>query len=85
MVPTVKNLPAMQENWFQSLGQEDPLEEGMATHSRTEVYNLISHLNSFPSRLPLPVKLGCSLPGVLPKVLILVSGLKDSLIKETTS
>ena len=29
----VKNPPAMQEIWFQSLGQEDPLEEGMATHS----------------------------------------------------
>ena len=29
----VKNLPAMQEMWVQSLGQEDPLEEGMATHS----------------------------------------------------
>ena len=29
----VKNLPAMQETWVQSLGQEDPLEEGMATHS----------------------------------------------------
>ena len=29
----VKNLPAMQENWAQSLGQEDPLEKGMATHS----------------------------------------------------
>ena len=28
----VKNLPAMQETRFQSLGQEDPLEEGMATH-----------------------------------------------------
>ena len=28
----VKNLPAMQETWFQSLGQEDTLEEGMATH-----------------------------------------------------
>ena len=30
---TVKNLPAMQETWVQSLGWEDPLEEGMATHS----------------------------------------------------
>ena len=30
---TVKNLPAMQEAWVRSLGQEDPLEEGMATHS----------------------------------------------------
>ena len=29
----VKNLPAMQETWVQSLGQEDPLEEGMATYS----------------------------------------------------
>ena len=30
---TVKTLPAMQETQVQSLGQEDPLEEGMATHS----------------------------------------------------
>ena len=29
----VKNLPAMQETQVQSLGQEDPLEKGMATHS----------------------------------------------------
>ena len=29
----VKNLPAMQETQAQSLGQEDPLEKGMATHS----------------------------------------------------
>ena len=29
----VKNQPAMQETWVQSLGGEDPLEEGMATHS----------------------------------------------------
>ena len=29
----VKNLPAMLETWVQFLGQEDPLEEGMATHS----------------------------------------------------
>ena len=29
----VKNLPAMQETWVQSLGQEDPLEKRMATHS----------------------------------------------------
>ena len=29
----VKNPPAMQETQVQSLGQEDPLEEGMATHS----------------------------------------------------
>ena len=29
----VKNLPAMWEIWVGSLGQEDPLEKGMATHS----------------------------------------------------
>ena len=29
----VKNLPAMKETWVQSLGQEDPLEKGMAIHS----------------------------------------------------
>ena len=29
----VKNLPAMQETWVRSLGREDPLEKGMATHS----------------------------------------------------
>ena len=30
---TVKNLPAMQETWVQSLGWEDPLDKGMTTHS----------------------------------------------------
>ena len=29
----VKNLPTMRETWVQSLGQEDPLDEEMATHS----------------------------------------------------
>ena len=29
----VKNLPAMQQTWVRSLGQEDPPEKGMATHS----------------------------------------------------
>ena len=29
----VKNLSAMQERWVQSLGEEDQLEKGMATHS----------------------------------------------------
>ena len=30
---TVKNLPAVQEAWVQSLGQENPLEKEIATHS----------------------------------------------------
>ena len=29
----VRNLPAMQETWVQSLSQEDPLEKEMVTHS----------------------------------------------------
>ena len=33
MAQLVKNLPAMWETWVQSLSWEDPLEEGMATHS----------------------------------------------------
>ena len=36
----VKNLPAMQETQIQSLGWEDPLEEGMATHSSTLVQRI---------------------------------------------
>ena len=33
MAQMVKHLPAMQETQVQSLGQEDPLEKGMGTHS----------------------------------------------------
>ena len=33
MAQTVKNLPAIQGTWVRSLGQEDLLEKGMATHS----------------------------------------------------
>ena len=33
MAQMVKNLPATQETWVQSLGQEDPLEKEMDTHS----------------------------------------------------
>ena len=33
MAQKVKNLPAMRETEVQSLGQEDPLEKGIATHS----------------------------------------------------
>ena len=33
MAQMVKNLPTMLETWVRSLGQKDPLEKGMATHS----------------------------------------------------
>ena len=32
LLTPVKNLPAVQETWVQSLGKEDPLKKGMATH-----------------------------------------------------
>ena len=34
IVQMVKNLPAMQETWVRSLGEEDSLEKGMAIHFR---------------------------------------------------
>ena len=37
---TVKRLPTMQETWVRSLGQEDPLEEEMATHSSTLAWKI---------------------------------------------
>ena len=37
----VKNLPAMQETHVQSLGQEDPLEKGMATHSSIPAWRIL--------------------------------------------
>ena len=40
MAQTVKNLPAMEETGVRSLGQEDPLEKGMATHSRILVWRI---------------------------------------------
>ena len=35
-----KNMPAMQETWVQSLGHEDPLEKGMATHSSIPAWKI---------------------------------------------
>ena len=37
---TVRNPPAMQETWVRSLGWEDPLEEGKATHSSTLAWRI---------------------------------------------
>ena len=36
----VQNLPAMQETWVRSLGQENPLEKEMATHSNTLAWKI---------------------------------------------
>ena len=37
----VKSLPGMQETWVQSLGWEDPLEKGMATHSSMFAWRIL--------------------------------------------
>ena len=37
----VKDLPTMQESWAQSLGWEDPLEEGMVTHSSILAWRIL--------------------------------------------
>ena len=41
MSQTVKNLPAMQETWVQSLGGEDPLEKEMATYSSILAWRIL--------------------------------------------
>ena len=38
----VKKMPAMRETWLQSLGREDPLENGMATHSSILAMNRVA-------------------------------------------
>ena len=40
MTQTVKRLPGMGEAWVRSLGQEDPLEKEMATHSSTLAWKI---------------------------------------------
>ena len=43
MAQMVKNLPAMQETWVQSLGWEDPLEKGMPTHASILAWRIPRH------------------------------------------
>ena len=48
MAQMVKNLPAMWETWVQSHGWEDPLEEGMATHSSILVFTNLDFNQEVP-------------------------------------
>ena len=41
MAQLVKNPPAMQETWVRSLGWEDPLQKGKATHSNILVWRIL--------------------------------------------
>ena len=52
--PVINNLSAMQETWLQSLGQEDPLENGIATHSSIFAWRITWTLE--PGRLQ-PIRL----------------------------
>ena len=45
----VKNPPAMSEIWVPSLGWEDPLEKGTATHSSTMAFGQLLAMNSIPN------------------------------------
>ena len=71
MVQMVKGLPTMPETWVQFLGQEDPLEKEMATHSSTLAWKIpwmeepgrlqsmglqsLTQLSDFPFPFPLAI------------------------------
>ena len=64
----VRNLPAMQETWVLSLGQEDPLEKGMTTH-----YSILALSICFTI---CPMQLECRLHefgGFLPVLFVMIS------------
>ena len=48
---TVKNPPAMRETWVQALGWEDPLEEGMATHSSVLAWRISMDRGAWQARV----------------------------------
>ena len=54
----VKNLPAMQETWLQSLGQEDPLEKGMTAAAAAKLLHscptLCDPIDGSPPGFPVP-------------------------------
>ena len=45
----VKNPPVMRETWVRSLGWEDPLEEGMATHCSILVWRILMNREAWPA------------------------------------
>ena len=70
----VKNLPAMRETWVQSLGWEDPLEKGKATHSSTLTWRISWTIQSMEfsrpkywSGQPFPSAEGIPNPGIEPR------------------
>ena len=63
----VKNLPAMQETWVQSLGQEDPLEKEVATHSSILAWSMGFPQARIRSRLSFPSPGDLPDPGIEPR------------------
>ena len=51
VVQMVKNLPAMWKTWVQSLGWEDPLEKGMATHSSILAWRIPMHRGTWQATI----------------------------------
>ena len=49
---TVKNLPTMQETWVRSVGWEDPLEEGMSTHSNILPWRILMDRGAWWAPVP---------------------------------
>ena len=56
MAQMVKNPPAMCETWVQSLGWEDPLEEGMATHSSILAWRIPMDRGAFQATVHMAAK-----------------------------
>ena len=52
MAQTVKNLPAMQETQVRSLGWEDTLEKGMATHSSILAWGISMDIGAWQATVP---------------------------------
>ena len=72
VVQTVKNPPAMWENWVQSLGWEDPLEEGMVTHHSIFTWRIPTDREAWQqywSGLPCPPPGDLPNPGIEPRFL----------------
>ena len=52
MTQMVKKPPALQETWVQSLDWEDPLEEGMETHSRIQAWRIPMDRGAWRATVP---------------------------------
>ena len=51
MAQTVKDLPAIQETWVQSLAWDDPLEKGKATHSSIPAFRIPMDRGAWQARV----------------------------------